>query len=694
MNRFSNIFLAAFLLLSSSPMHSVAQRLTCTTHEMTNNILANSPEKRALVEALDREAREYTETHYGERSGVIKVIPTVIHIIHNNGSENLTKQSVLNALEAVNEELRAQNSSTSSVASAFQGIVADVEFELRLAKIDDNGNCTDGITRTVSSQTVDAGEGVKDLINWNDGSRKYLQVWLVYSVAGGAGGYTYLPGSVGAHNNGIIIRAAQFQGSLAHEFGHWLNLSHTWGGTNEPAVASNCGDDDGVSDTPNTIGTSGGCNPNQTTCGSLDNVQNHMDYSACASMFTEGQKSRMQSAANSSTGGRNSYWSATNRTATGTADGFTNSCVPTVDFLLSSNQGCEGLQIVFEDNSWGADVDASWVWSWNFPGGNPSTSNDPQPVVTYPTAGTYDASLTISSAAGSNTRTISNAVSVTSLGNGIAGPFLEGMENSSFPNNADQSLVWTVESEGGTTWERSTAASTSGSASARINLRNISEGSIHSLISPPLDLSNVENADANMTFKFAHANRNSTTHLERLRVYVSKNCGESWSLRYSKDGDNLNTAGGLQSGIFTPDPSDWQEASISLATMAGEEHVLVKFEALSDRQSYLYIDDININPNATSSTGIAENDVFADVQIYPNPVFENSKLVLTLNESVDAELKLVNTLGQQLGVLNRKFQAGVNQIILTDLTYNLNSGVYFVQINTNAGSRTLRFVKE
>ena len=39
--------------------------------------------------------------------------------------------------------------------------------------------------------------------------------------------------------------------------GHWLNLPHTWGSTNEPGLASNCTTDDGVTDTPNTIAHSG-----------------------------------------------------------------------------------------------------------------------------------------------------------------------------------------------------------------------------------------------------------------------------------------------------------------------------------------------------------------------------------------------------------------------------------------------------
>jgi len=690
-NIITSILSVLFLAL---PFLSFSQIDNCTTHSLTNEVLAAHPERMALLEQLERDYEEYLLTPENERAGGLKVIPLVVHVIHNNGAENISKNEIINTIDAVNEELRAQNN-TNSVVSAFSGIIGDTQFELRLAKIDNSGNCTDGITRTVSQQTYDGGEGVKDLVNWNNGSRRYLQVWLVQSVSGGAGGYTYLPGTVGASRNGIIIRTAQFQGSLAHEFGHWLNLSHTWGPTNEPEQTSNCNFDDNVSDTPNTVGTSGTCNTGQVSCGSLDNVQNHMDYSTCARMFTLGQASRMQSASNSSTGERNVYYGGANRQATGTNDGFTNSCVPTVAFYVDNSLGCEGFTVDFEDTSFGADEDPSWVWNWSFPGGTPSSSNEQNPSVTYNQAGTYPVTLTISNNTGSDSQTTQGAVVVTEVGGGLTGPIIEGIEQSSFPDNSGTDSDWSIESPGGLTWQRTTTAFTSGAASARINLRSITAGNVNGLISPPIDMSDVTTGDAQLTFMLAHANRNSTTHSERLRVYASRNCGETWTLRYTKSGNDLNTAGGTISGNFIPNANQWSEQTVSLATMAGEEHVLIKFEVTSDNQSYLYIDDININPNASSSgTGIADTGVISSVRVYPNPINGHSQLEISLMEAVSADIVLMNIMGQTLSITKQTLTTGLNRVSLAAESTSLSAGVYLIQVRSELGTKTVRFVKD
>ncbi|MFN5620766.1 MAG: MopE-related protein [Flavobacteriales bacterium] len=49
-------------------------------------------------------------------------------------------------------------------------------------------------------------------------------------------------------------------------------------------------------------------------------------------------------------------------------------------------------------------------YNWSFPGGTPSSSTAQNPIVTYPAAGTYSATLTVTDAAGSNTVTNNNVI--------------------------------------------------------------------------------------------------------------------------------------------------------------------------------------------------------------------------------------------------------------------------------------------
>ena len=120
--------------------------------------------------------------------------------------------------------------------------------------------------------------------------------------------------------------------TLTHEIGHYLGLPHTWGGTNDPGLPGNCADDDGIEDTPNTIGSNLNCDLTMTTCDAhLDNVQNYMDYSYCSNMFTEGQANYMRNILNLEVSQRNQLWSEANLSAS-IPEGLT--YTPIADFFV------------------------------------------------------------------------------------------------------------------------------------------------------------------------------------------------------------------------------------------------------------------------------------------------------------------------------------------------------------------------
>ncbi|MCB0707677.1 MAG: PKD domain-containing protein [Saprospiraceae bacterium] len=82
--------------------------------------------------------------------------------------------------------------------------------------------------------------------------------------------------------------------------------------------------------------------------------------------------------------------------------------LPVPGFSADVNIGCVPLTVQFSDES-SANVDS---WSWTFPGGNPATSTDQNPVVVYENPGVFDVILTVSNSSGSNTITLTNYISV------------------------------------------------------------------------------------------------------------------------------------------------------------------------------------------------------------------------------------------------------------------------------------------
>ena len=64
----------------------------------------------------------------------------------------------------------------------------------------------------------------------------------------------------------------------------------------------------------------------------------------------------------------------------------------TADFASNTSEGCAPFTVEFYDNS----SENVQTWEWSFPGGQPETSDDPNPVVVYDSVGVYDVILRVS----------------------------------------------------------------------------------------------------------------------------------------------------------------------------------------------------------------------------------------------------------------------------------------------------------
>jgi PKD repeat protein len=663
-----------------------AQEHFCHTDQMVKRSLDLNPElkkeylaEEARLKAIDSEAaqRGYSENTSREVAmPPVYIIPVVFHIIHQNGPENISDAQILDQMRILNEDFRKLNSDISNVVPAFTSVTADSEIEFRLAQKDPSGNCHNGIDRIFSAETNIGDDGSK-LNPWP--RNKYLNVWVVKTISSGAAGYAYLPGTAFPTTADGIIILSNYIGSigtgiptrsraLTHEIGHFLNLRHVWGNTNDPGVA--CGDDN-VSDTPITKGHTS-CNLSDATCtsGVVENVQNFMEYAYCSNMFTSGQKTRMRAALNATAGQRNNLWTSTNLTATGVG---TPSVLCFADFKTdnATNTVCQGNSLTFSDLSWNGDPTG---WSWSFPGGIPSSSNDSAPVVQYNTPGVYDVALTVTNASGSVNTIKTGYVTVNSgTATYSTSVYQEGFEGAAFPNS--EWLVRNI-SPGGNTWVPTSTAAATGSKSAMITNLSTYGAYVDELIGPSINMTSISGTSPTMTFKTAFAQRTSAD-ADKLQLYVSANCGLSWSLRKSIAGATL-ASGGVVTSNYIPAASDWVTQSASLAAYTSQTNLYFMFRFTSAGGNNIYIDDINIS--GISATGIDESVFSNGFNIYPNPIDENSVVEVSLSSKQNIDVKIIDVLGREISsMFNGELPEGEHLININKS--GLNAGVYFVKVN-------------
>jgi PKD repeat protein len=87
---------------------------------------------------------------------------------------------------------------------------------------------------------------------------------------------------------------------------------------------------------------------------------------------------------------------------------------PVVKFSLSADFTSDitnvpvGQSVHFHDTSVGSPTS----WEWTFEGGNPGTSAEQNPIVTYNEAGTYDVTLTIGNDTSTNTKSVADYIIV------------------------------------------------------------------------------------------------------------------------------------------------------------------------------------------------------------------------------------------------------------------------------------------
>ncbi|MGZ4035092.1 MAG: M43 family zinc metalloprotease, partial [Bacteroidia bacterium] len=265
-NKYINYFLASALLCVATTKMATAQWAegNCGHVEATHALELAHPELLKVRADYDKELANAVKMKKKSPStfpSQVYIIPIVFHIIHVNGAENISDLQVQQQVAKMNQDWRKLNADTNTIVPAFVDLACDVHIEFRLAQIDPNGNCTNGIDRIYSHKTFNADESCK-LNQWP--RDKYLNVWVVNSIGAtpGVAGYALYPSAVatfGYPEDGVVMLYSVCNGTsrvLSHEIAHCFSLEHTFGDTNNPGVT--CADDL-VDDTPITKGHPSTC---------------------------------------------------------------------------------------------------------------------------------------------------------------------------------------------------------------------------------------------------------------------------------------------------------------------------------------------------------------------------------------------------------------------------------------------------
>ncbi len=665
---------------------SIKSQFNCGFNDAQNYLFNYDKTAKDRFEKLMKEAQNSAQQINRPSSVTNYTIPVVFHVLHLAGNENISDAQINNAVSIMNRDFLKQNADTSNIVSQFTNLAANCNIEFRLATKDPYGNCTNGITRHYDSHTNWTVDFSYYTYTWP--STQYLNIYVVKTMQAGAAGYTYLPGSVGASADAIVV-LSQYVGSigtgntfvsrtLTHEVGHWLNLQHVWGSTNQPNVA--CGND-GVNDTPITKGHTN-CNlGNAITCtsGITENIQNYMEYSYCTNMFTIDQKTRMQNAINNTVGGRNNLWTNTNLITTGVINPNM-ACAPKAEFFSTTTITCLGNSLNFIDYSYNAPI-SNWKWSSAFAS---TTSTLQNGSLTFTNSGIAPIQLKVSNGAGSDSIIKSSVIILAASGTGSFN-ITKDFETGSFPDN---NWIVSLPKYGSTFTTFSTSAS-SGSACIWVNNFFDNPSEVISFYSPSY---NLQTLGAHLTFKYAYTQQN-TLNNDALKIYATTNCGATWTLLFNKSGSVLNSTGNIQTAAFlNPIAADWKNETVNLASALGSANVYFKFEFTSDVNgsgNNIFIDDINVD-NTVGLKELINKDY--NLKIHPNPVNEivNIELKTTNSALINSitNIQISNTLGQlvyQSTIPNQQgFQINVS---------NLKSGIYFVTVFVNNSNKTFKLIK-
>jgi len=227
-------------------------------------------------------------------------VDVVVNVVYKTAAQNVSDAQVKSQVAVLNRDFSAKNPDRKKVPEPWKGLVTDSRVRFKLAKVTRTKTTRASFSTDDSVKRASSG-GIAPY-----SPATHLNLW-VCALSGGVLGYAQFPGGPAA-TDGVVVNTLAFGTSgtaeapfdlgrtATHEVGHYLNLRHIWGDTED------CSGTDLVADTPNAAGPNYGTPAfPSVSCANGPNgdmFMNYMDYVDDAAMylFTAQQVLRMRTA--------------------------------------------------------------------------------------------------------------------------------------------------------------------------------------------------------------------------------------------------------------------------------------------------------------------------------------------------------------------------------------------------------------
>ncbi len=362
---------------------------------------------------------------------------------------------------------------------------------------------------------------------------------------------------------------------------------------------------------------------------------------------------------------------------------------PVAQPMVSKREtSCPGDTIYYDDYSMLSHEGATW--EWQFPGGNPSTSNLRNPKVVYHDAGSFDVTLTVTNPNGTSTKTVQGMIDVLDPIINEVPPFIDFSTTDHFT---------IVNPDNGITWQpiNLDQCDPNGDIAYYVNNYDYSGYGIDDILLPVnLDLTNV--VDPKLNFNVAYAPYyDGNAFIDSLKVELSNNCGTSFITLFRSGGEALSTTSSGQGpnnlyeyDRFTPaNCEEWRFVTLDLSPYVGQ-YVTIKFVNQSGYGNNMYLDDIFLETTLVSTDGSEEKTA---ISIQPNPTSGQSTVTGQSIGDDPVQLSVVSPTGVEI-MLKKILPNGGNWQQQIDLR-GFPSGIYGVKgVGKNGVTFTRKIVKQ